>query len=493
MKRIVQALSVSVLIASALILCQVAWADSRARPGFNFFTVEQDIEIGRQSAAEAERQLPLLNDPSVDHYLSRIVQELARGAPGARYPYEIKAVDASEINAFSLPGGFMYVNRGLFEAARSEAELAGVLAHEMAHVSLRHGTQQASKAYLGQAGIGLLGGLLGENGANTAQIVNATGGVGLNAAFLKFSRDDEYQADEVGAEIMARAGYDPLAMANFFELLRSQRGRNPGALERFFSDHPPSAGREARIRQQAKSLATVQFQEVGGFERMRAGLISSMPPPSSRQAERRDAPRNEDSRATRQVELRVETPSSRFERFDQRDGFFSIEHPDNWRSYGSGRGYAVTLAPEGGVVDTGNGQQDIVYGIIVNHYESFEPSAARRRDGRELVDLDEGGSMEEATDDLVRQIIRSNPYLRALGDSRQRERIDGAPTLAVVLSGPSPVTGEEERVTVFTRGLPDDHVLYALCISPSRNHNSLTEIFQRMLRSLRVNDEAAHR
>jgi len=470
----------------------VAWADSRAKPGFNFFTVEQDIEIGRQSAAEAERQLRLLNDPSVDRYLSRIVQELAPGAPGARYPYEIKAVNASEINAFSLPGGFMYVNRGLFEAARSEAELAGVLAHEMAHVALRHGTHQASKAYLGQAGIGLLGGLLGKNGSNTSQIVNAIGGVGLNTAFLKFSRDDEYQADEVGAEIMARAGYDPLAMADFFELLRRQQGRNPGALERFFNDHPPSAGREARIRQQAQSLGAVQFQEVGGFERIKAGL-RNLPPASSRQAERREAARNDDSRDTRQVEVRVEPPSSRFERFEHRDGFFSIEHPDNWRSYGSARGYAVTIAPEGGVVDTGNGQQNVVYGVIVNHYDPFEPSAARRLDGRELVDLDEGGSLEEATDDLVLQIIRSNPYLRALGDSRQRERIDGAPTLSVVLSGPSPVTGEEERVTVFTRGLPDDHVLYALCIAPSRNYNSLTGIFQGMLRSLRVNDEAAHR
>jgi len=471
---------------------QVAGADSRAKPGFNFFTLEHDIEIGRQSAADAERQLPLLNDPAVDRYLSRIVQELAPGAPGARYPYGIKAVNASEINAFSLPGGFMYVNRGLFEAARSEAELAGALAHEMAHVALRHGTQQASKAYLGQADIGLLGGLLGKNDGNTSQILNAIGGVGLNPAFLKFSRDDEYQADEVGAEIMARAGYDPLAMADFFEVLRRQQGRNPGALERFFNDHPPSAGREARVRQQAKSLGAVQFQEVGGFERMRAGL-QSLPPASSRQAERREAARNDDSRAPRQVEVRVDAPSFRFERFEHRDGFFSIEHPDNWRSYGSARGYSVTIAPEGGVVDTGNSQQNLVYGIIVNHYDPFEPSAARRRDGLEVVNLDEGGSLEEATDDLVRQIIRSNPYLRALGDSRQRERIDGAPTLSLVLSGPSPVTGEEERVTVFTRGLPDDHVLYALCIAPSRNYDSLTGIFQRMVRSVRVNDEAAHR
>jgi beta-barrel assembly-enhancing protease len=163
-------------------------------PGFNLFSVEQGVEIGRQSAVEAERQLPMLRNRNVDRYLGKIVTRLAAHAPGARYPYGIKAVNDSSINAFALPGGPMYVNRGLFEAARSEAELAGVLAHEMAHVALRHGTHQASKAYLGQAGLGILGGLLGKNGGNTAQIVNAVGGPGLNAVFLKFGRDAEYQA-----------------------------------------------------------------------------------------------------------------------------------------------------------------------------------------------------------------------------------------------------------------------------------------------------------
>ena len=202
----------------------------------------------------------MLNDRNVDRYLNEIIRNLAEQAPGARYPYAIKAVNASEINAFALPGGPMYVNRGLIEAARSEAELAGVLAHEMSHVALRHGTHQASKAYLSQAGLGILGGLLGRNGGNASNIVNAIGGLGLNVVFLKFGRDDEYQADQLGAEIMARAGYDPSAMANFFELLRSEQGRDPGKLEQFFSNHPPSADREARIRDQAASLqlATVE-------------------------------------------------------------------------------------------------------------------------------------------------------------------------------------------------------------------------------------------
>ncbi|PYQ14926.1 MAG: hypothetical protein DMF80_11095, partial [Acidobacteria bacterium] len=134
---------------------------TQVKPGFNIFSEQQDVDIGRQSAAQAERQLPLLNDPRVENYAGQIIRRLAAAAPGAHYPYQIRVVNASDINAFSLPGGFMYVNRGLIEAARSEPELAAVLAHEMAHVALRHGTHQASKAYLTQAGIGILGGLLG--------------------------------------------------------------------------------------------------------------------------------------------------------------------------------------------------------------------------------------------------------------------------------------------------------------------------------------------
>ncbi|OFV85628.1 MAG: hypothetical protein A2V74_06800 [Acidobacteria bacterium RBG_16_70_10] len=501
MKRTIRA--PSVLLASALVLYAplvARAATSRATPGFNLFSVEQDIEIGRQSAVEAERQLPLLNDRNVDRYLNKIVRKLAAQAPGAHYPYAIKAVNASAINAFSLPGGPMYVNRGLVEAARSEAELAGVLAHEMSHVALRHGTHQASKAYLSQAGLGILGGLLGKNGGNTSKIVNAVGGLGLNVAFLKFGRDAEYQADQLGAEIMARAGYNPVAMANFFELLRSQQGRDPGKLEQFFSDHPPSGDREARIRDQAGSLQLARSRDVGGFDRMRADLRRRSPA-SSAVAQRWEEPRNQDGRNqdSGQFDVRVDQPSSRFQRFEQRNGFFTIEHPDNWRAYASDSGYAVSIAPDGGVVDTGNGQQAMLYGVIVNHYAPFESETDRQRASRErhyapFEDTDRWpGSLEDATDDLVRQIIRSNSYLRAQDGQARREQIDGASSFSVVLSGRSPVTGQEERVTVVTRGLSDGHVIYALCIVPGSGYDGVARTFAHMLRTLNVNDDAAHR
>ncbi len=492
----------SLLLASALVLCAPLGASAQNRrptPGFNLFTVEQDVEIGRQSAVEAERQLKLLNNGNVNRYLTGIITRLAAQAPGTRYPYTIKAVNDPAINAFALPGGPMYVNRGLFEAARSEAELAGVLAHEMSHVALRHGTHQASKAYLSQSGLGILGGLLGRNGGNTSKILNTVGGVGLNVAFLKFGRDDEYQADQVGAEIMAAAGYNPVAMADFFELLRQEQGRDPGKLEKFFSSHPASADREARIRAQASGLRLAQSRDVGGFAEIKANM-RRLPAASTTAAQRiADEPVYQNTPQSGQFDVRVAEPSTRFQQFDQRNGLFTIEYPDNWRTYGSTSGYAVSMAPDGGVVDTGNGQQAMLYGVIINHYAPFEGDTDRRLGSMErsyapFEDTDQWrGSLADATDDLVRTLIRSNTYLRAQDSLARRELIDGAPSFSVVLSGRSPVTGQDEQVTVVTRGLSDSHVIYALSVVPANRNNAMSQTFTRMLRSMTVNEEAAHR
>ena len=330
--------------------------------------------------------------------------------------------------------------------------------------------------------------------------MNAIGGLGMNAAFLKFGRDDEYQADQLGAQIMAAAGYNPVAMADFFGLLRSEQGRDPGKLERFFSDHPPSADREARIRSQASGLKLARAQDVGGFDRIRADLRRLSPAPSA-VADLRTQPDNRDNRNPDRgsYDVRVDQPSSRFQRFDQRDGLYSIEHPDNWRAYATDSGYAVSMAPDGGVVDAGNGQQAMLYGVIVNHYAPFEGYEDRRQQSQErsYAPFDDTerwrGSLADATDDLVRQLIRSNSYLRAQDGQPRAGQIDGAASFSVALSGRSPVTGQEERVTVVTRGLSDGHVLYALCIVPDSGYDGMARTFAHMLRTLNVDDAAAHR
>ena len=468
----------------------------RSPSGFNLFSVQQDIDLGRQSAIEIEKQLPMMNDSRVNRFLSNIISRLSGNAPGTKYPFTIEAVNSNEINAFALPGGPMYVNRGLITASRNEAELACVLAHEMSHVILRHGTEQASKAYLGEAGLSLLGGLLGKSGT-PAQIVNAVGGFGLNAAFLKFSRSDEYEADALGAELMSKAGYDPLAMATMFAMLRAEQGRDPSKLEEFFSSHPAAADRETRIRSVASSLGAGGSKDVvGGFASIqsRLGGLATAPAVTD--------PQYNTSTGTvvnpnERVTVSLPAPSNTYTRFQHGSGFFSIEYPNNWRTYSSG--LAVSIAPNGGVVELSNGQPNLLYGVIVNHYAPFDGddgrwSSSLQRSYAPFEDRNKPprGFLEDATDDLVRTVIASNEYLSAVSGSARAQTIDGARAYSVLLTGRSPTTGEDERVTVFTRALPDNHVIYALCITPRSASTGMDRACTRMMRSLQVNDGAAH-
>jgi predicted Zn-dependent protease len=278
------ALAVALSIASAVSAQEKDRVDASAEPGWNLFSVKQDIELGRQSAAEIEKQVRLLRDARVEKYVNGVLARLTKVAPGARYPYRARVIDAREINAAALPGGFLYVNRGLIEAARSEAELAGVLGHEVAHVALRHGTQQASKAYAAQAGLGLIGRLLGRGQGNREALIEAIGGLGLNAAFLKFSRNDEYQADHVGLRLVNEAGYDPEAMATFFDKLEDEARRDPSRLERFLSSHPAPGDRAARLRADLDQIDRAPRRSaVGDFEAIRAQL-RRLPAPADRAA-----------------------------------------------------------------------------------------------------------------------------------------------------------------------------------------------------------------
>jgi predicted Zn-dependent protease len=183
--------------------------------------------------------------------VSRIGKRLAAHAPGPRYKYEFRVVEDNSINAFALPGGFVYVNRGALQAARNEDEVAAVIAHEIAHVALRHGTNQVSKAYIAQAGLGLVGGLLGGRGnSGLAQVMGAVGGFGLNALLLKHSRTAERQADSLGMQLLRRAGYDPRAMISFLQTI--QRHSSGRSIE-FLSSHPNPANRIERLERELGS------------------------------------------------------------------------------------------------------------------------------------------------------------------------------------------------------------------------------------------------
>jgi predicted Zn-dependent protease len=255
-------------------------ASAAPAAAINLFSTDQDVQIGQSAAAQAERQLPMLRDGSVDGYVNAIVARLASAAPGPRFPYRAKVVNAADINAFALPGGYLYVNRGLIEAARNESELAAVVAHEMAHVAERHGTEQVTKAYGAQAGVSLLASLLGGKDHRLGLGEQLVGSLGVNALFMKFSRDAETEADRVGAQMMARAGYDPMAMATFFELLQARQRSSPGAVQQFFSSHPSPANRAAKARAQAATLGRGNGTRVGNLQAVQARL-DRMPAPRS--------------------------------------------------------------------------------------------------------------------------------------------------------------------------------------------------------------------
>jgi predicted Zn-dependent protease len=215
--------------------------------GVNFYSLEKEIALGKQLAQEVERSAKLIDDPIVTEYVNRVGQNLVRNSD-AQVPFTIKVIDSDEVNAFALPGGFFYVNSGLILRAQEESELAGVMAHEISHVTARHGTKQATKGELIQlATIPLI--LLGPGGWAGYGIYQ-----GLNLAipitYLKFSRDAEREADFLGLQYMYKAGYDPNSYVTFFERVQADERRRPGTIPKVFSSHPPTPERIASAQKE---------------------------------------------------------------------------------------------------------------------------------------------------------------------------------------------------------------------------------------------------
>ena len=228
-------------------------------------SVQDEIEIGREANAQVRKQVPEVRDESTAAYIRDIGARLVRHAPGPKYPYSFSAADYREINAFALPGGPVWIHRGVLHAATNESQVAGVLAHEVAHVAQRHAADQLTNAIVANWGLGLLGAVLGNSGgAGAAQIA---AGFLTNGVFLKFGRDAEREADQVGLQIMRRAGWDGRGMVELFDILRRESSRDPGNVEVFFSSHPPPQDRIARLqaevaKQPGGTRDSRQFQSI---------------------------------------------------------------------------------------------------------------------------------------------------------------------------------------------------------------------------------------
>jgi Zn-dependent protease with chaperone function len=225
--------------------------------GLNMYSLEREMALGKSLAQEIERSSKLIDDPVVSEYVNRVGQNLVRNSD-AKVPFTIKVIDSDVVNAFALPGGFFYVHSGLILRADTEAELAGVMAHEIAHVAARHGTKDATKGQVAQiAMIPLI--LLGPGGWAGYGIYE-----GLNFAipmsFLKFSREHEYEADYLGLQYMYAAGYDPNAFVTFFEKVEAEEKRQPGTVPKFFSTHPPTPERVIAIQKEIGNVLPARDQ-----------------------------------------------------------------------------------------------------------------------------------------------------------------------------------------------------------------------------------------
>ncbi len=263
--------TVAVVLSSAFLLMGA---------GPQLVSVRQEVEIGQQAQAQVRRDVPAVNDSTVNRYVDGVGARLVRQATGPKYPYSFDVANFREINAFALPGGPVWLHRGALSAAQNESQVAGVLAHEIAHIAQRHAASQMSKGLIANGLLSLLGAVVGnDRGGQVAQIA---GGLAAQGYMLKFSRDDEREADEVGAQIMKRAGWNPTGMVEFMQILRAQAGRDPGSVQTFLSSHPAPGERVTRLQSTVKRLGAGGTRDSAAFRNVKARLNRMAPAPSMR-------------------------------------------------------------------------------------------------------------------------------------------------------------------------------------------------------------------
>jgi hypothetical protein len=438
----------------------------------NKYSISDDVRLGREAAAQVEQRLPILPESGeVDNYVEQVGERLINGIPRefrhSQFDYEFDVVNARDINAFALPGGPLYVNRGTIQAAGSEGELAGVMAHEIAHIALRHGTAQATEAQSAKFQLPAIGGaILGAIiGGSVGSIISQGTQFGLSTYFLKYSRDYERQADILGAHIMANAGYDPRDLANMFQRIERQGGS--GGPE-WLSSHPNPGDRYDRINREARLLnvnPSRATQDTARFNRIQAELRSRPQAPSMQEiGSGGNSSNGRRYPADSRIERRVQYPSREYRTYNS-GNLFSIRVPENWRQF-SDRD-SVTFAPSG-AYGVYQGESVFTHGAIVG-----------------IVNA-QSNNLRQASQRYVDALLQSNPYLRQQRGFG-RATIDGQRALSTRLVGRSNVTGRTEVVTVYTTMLRNGNLFYLIGVTPRDQSQVYNRAFRTMLQSLEIN------
>ncbi len=446
-------------IASVLIMAAVAaGADGprKLKPGFNLFSKDQDVQLGKEAATEIEKQYTLVNNSQLQAYLTSIGDKLAKTPEAGGYPYTFKLVSDKSINAFALPGGPSFVHTGLLSAAENEAQVAGVLAHEISHVALRHGTNQASKANLIQLPAILATAMAGQKGSMLGTLAQIGVGVGAGSVLLKFSRDAERDADLLGTRIMAKAGYNPLELARFFEKLEAEGGsRGP----QFFSDHPNPGNRRKAIEAEIRYLPQANYGtgDAQQFAQMQR-LVSALPPPPPKPQQTATSPQQSSPQPSGSAMPQV-TPSPSLKEF--RTQAYTISYPENWQAHSDSQSLGATFAPQEGIL-----QNAIGIGVIAN---LSKPARS-------------GGNLQLDTDDLVQQIVTSNQGMSVKGS--RDDRVDGEPAMVVTMESPSPYANTTEVDVLITVERPQG-LFQLILVAPQPQLQKLQSTFDAVVRSVR--------
>jgi len=417
------------------------------------FSPADDVKLGQQVAAEAEKELTLVTNRDVTAYVSALGQKLVSKAPNEnKFPFTFKVVDDKEINAFALPGGPVFVNRGAIEAADNEAQIAGVVGHEISHVILRHGASQAAKGQV----LGGLAGILGSViGGNKGQIANIGGSFIAGSVLLKYSRDAETQADLMGTQILYDLNYPPRAMAEFFDKLAKEH--KGSSVEQFFSNHPIPENRIAKVNEEIRKIGpelTNTRADTPEFQRAKSTLLA-MPAPK---AKPKAAANTNDGKTA--PPAAPAAPSSRTMAY--RGTTIQLQHPDNWKPVANGTN--LTIAPTGGADERGN----LGYGMII---DVFKPQNAR--------------SLDEATNQLVDMLRQGNPNMKVTR-SRVQTRVDGRPAQLTELANDSPFGGTESDVVV-TVFRTTTELQFFVWVAPTKAMSQYQPAFQNIMGSVRMN------
>jgi beta-barrel assembly-enhancing protease len=453
-RRLVSAVAIAFLFVA---LARARKPGDPLKPGYNLYSRQQDIQIGKIQAAQVKLHYPVVSNEFLQGYIRRIGQRLAATpeAIQSEFPFEFTLLNVPAVNAFALPGGPMFVFTGLVKSTANEAQLAAVMAHEMSHVILRHGTHELSKKQatgFGAALAAALGTAALGNQAGLAQLTRLGLGMGENSLILHFSREAESEADLLGSHLMAESGYDPMQMARFFETL-SQSG---GSGLQFFSDHPNPDNRQHAIEQEAQGLPKRQYgYETGEFER--AKLEVNELPLAGRGASLPSAPLPPQM-----------VPASEWK--TTRVKSYQVLLPANWNAYGNADSNALIIAPTGGVTRTKSGAIDLGFGAMIDY---FQPES------KEM-------SLTTATLGLVAHLHSQDSTIEMAAAQQRTVHTGGGEALISLLKARSSTLGPEANV-LFTMNRPQG-LFYVLAIAPQRNYAELQETFTKILNSIRFSE-----